>query len=105
MAGITSLRDRRVELCDKFANKALKTRFARWFPLRPGRSTRVSEVYLEEYARCNRLLDSPLFYMRRRLNGKEGKKYGERNKEYRNEEYRKARSAGMRGRKEPKLPK
>ena len=38
---------------------------------------------MEEQARCNRLRDSPIFYMRRRLNGKEGKTYGERNKDYR----------------------
>ena len=37
----------------------------------------------EEFARCNRIRDSPIFYMRRRLNGKDGKKYGERNREYR----------------------
>ena len=29
--------------------------------------------------------DTPLFFMRRRLNGKPGKVYGERNREYREE--------------------
>ena len=38
---------------------------------------------MEEFARCNRLRDSPIFYMRRRLNGKEGKSYGSRNRDYR----------------------
>ena len=38
---------------------------------------------MEELARCNRLKDSPIFFMRRRLNSKEGRTYGERNKEYR----------------------
>ena len=57
-----------------------------WFPSRavgrPG-ARRKGEAFLEEFARCNRLRDSPLFYMRRRLNGKEGKTYGQRNMEYR----------------------
>ena len=30
-------------------------------------------MYLEEHARCDRLKNSPIFYMRRRLNGKEGR--------------------------------
>ena len=46
-------------------------------------SSRKGERYVEDFARCNRLRDTPLFFMRRRLNGKDGKKYGERNKEYR----------------------
>ena len=44
---------------------------------------RGGETFAEDYARCNRLRDSPIFYMRRRLNGKDGKNYGERNKDYR----------------------
>ena len=83
-AGIPTLRQRRVELCDKFAGKAIKDpRFSRWFPLRSGRPTRTSVKYEEKYARCDRLKDSPLFFMRRRLNGKPGKKYGSRNQFWR----------------------
>ena len=84
-ADIPTMRQRRIELCDKFVGKALKdARFGdRWFPLNTGRSTRVSEKYLEVKARCDRLRDSPVHYFRRRLNGKEGKKYGERNKYWR----------------------
>ena len=41
------------------------------------------EPFIEERARCNRLRESPIFYMRRRLNGKEGKTYGQRNRDYR----------------------
>lgn len=84
-AGLTTLRKRRIEQCDKFANKCLASeRFRHWFPLKEGRiSARSSEKYKEFYARCDRLKDSPLFYMRRRLNGKDGKKYGERYRIYR----------------------
>ena len=35
--------------------------------------------YVEFFARCERLKNSPLFYMRRRLNGKEGRVHGRRN--------------------------
>ena len=41
-----------------------------------------SEEYYEQYARCDRLKNSPVFYMIRRLNGKEGRPYGSRNCEY-----------------------
>ena len=80
-AGVTTLRARREELCDKFSAKCLKSdRFRAWFPEKiSARSTRKTEKYLESFARCERLKRSPLFYMRRRLNGKEGKVYGRRN--------------------------
>ena len=85
LAGVSTLRDRRVAACDKFANKCLGSRrFSKWFPLKMGRRGRSgAETYVEGYAHCDRLRNSPLFFMRRRLNGKVGKKYGERNKEYR----------------------
>lgn len=84
-AGVTTLRQRRIDLCDSFAEKCLKSvRFCKWFPgkLAPRRSARGTEIYMKEYARCDRLRNSPLFYMRRRLNGKPGKTYGERNRCY-----------------------
>ena len=84
-AGVTTLRERRVGASDKFAAKCVAGRFSSWFPEREtirGRGRR-GEQYVEEFARCNRLRDSPIFFMRRRLNGKEGKRYGERNKDYR----------------------
>ena len=86
MAGVSTLRSRRIEHCDRFASRcAASDRFSDWFPLnqRRGRATRGGEEYAEHYARCDRLVNSPLFYMRRRLNGKQGKKYGERYREYR----------------------
>ena len=84
MAGVTTLRERRIAHCDKFALKcANSARFSHWFPLNEGRQGRNSDKYLEQYARCDRLKNSPIFYMRRRLNGKEGRTYGERNRFYR----------------------
>ena len=82
--GLPTLRERRIDHCDKFAAKcAGSERFAAWFPMKGGRKTRCSDQYLEEPARCHRLYNSPIFYMRRRLNGKIGKEYGLRYKEYR----------------------
>ena len=89
LSGVETLRERRIAQCDKFANQCVKTvRFSAWFPKWEGRrSGRSSEVYREEYARTDRLKNSPLFYMRRRLNGKAGKEYGERNRERRENSY------------------
>ena len=84
MAGIMTLRQRRIDICDKFANNAVKSpRFQRWFPLRAGRPTRTFLKYEETYARCDRLKNSPIYFMRRRLNGKPGKTYGVRNQFWR----------------------
>ena len=84
MAGLDTLRERRVVQCDKLANKCvLNPRFEDWFPENTGRNTRGRDKYKEEFARCNRLYNSPLYYMRRRLNGKPGRTYGLRYKEYR----------------------
>ena len=83
-AGVETLRARRIEATDKFARKCLSNpRFCKWFPKNQGRATRNTEEFLESFAKCDRLKNSPVFYMRRRLNGKDGKTYGERNKIYR----------------------
>ena len=84
-AQVTTLRQRRITLCDKFAQKAASSvRFSHWFSTRAsGRSTRGGDQYLETYARCDRLRNSPLHYMRRRLNGEEGRTYGSQNRTYR----------------------
>ena len=84
-AGLQTLRDRRIEATDKFARKAAADpKFCHWFPRRTaGRTTRNKEVYEEKHAKCDRLMNSPIYYMRRRLNGKQGKVYGERNRQYR----------------------
>ena len=80
-AGVPTLRQRRQDLCDKFSAKCLTNeRFKCWFPERNGvRSTRGGERFQEFFARCERLKNSPLYYMRRRLNGKEGKVVGKKN--------------------------
>ena len=86
MAGVQTLRARRIEHSDKFANKAVHDpHFRKWFPKKNVRaSTRNNpETYKEDYARCERLRNSPIHYMRRRLNGKPGKTYGERYRIYR----------------------
>ena len=85
LAALPTLRAHRVEQCDKFASKcASSERFCHWFSEKVGRrATRSTDKFREDYARCKRLYDSPLYYMRRRLNGKEGRSYGTRNKEYR----------------------
>ena len=46
----------------------------------------MTDKYQETFARCDRLRNLPLHYMRRRLNGKAGKEYGERNRCYRDTE-------------------
>ena len=87
IAGINTLRERREELCMKFSLKCARDPvFARWFPQRTSRRsgrTNGSEQYLEEKARCERMRNSPVFFFRRLLNGKEGKSIGARNREYR----------------------
>ena len=87
IAGLPTLRERREEIVKKFAHKCTNDpAFDHWFPRRVvSRNTRNggNEPFLEERARCDRLKNSPLFYFRRILNGKEGKKYGTRNKQYR----------------------
>ena len=83
-AGVATHRARRIEMCDKFASKAAgSARFSAWFPLREGRGGRHAETYREFPARTDRLYNTPLYYFRRRLNGKQGKEYGERNRRYR----------------------
>ena len=83
LAGVVTLRERREELARKFAVKCSNDpAFDHWFPkITARRSLRnAQETYREEKARCERLKNSPLFYFRRRLNGKVGKVYGERNR-------------------------
>ena len=87
LAEVSTLRQRRIEACDSFASKASKGKFSHWFPVRArarsGTRSSGGVVYEEKFARCDRLRNSPLYYMRRRLNGRPGKIYGERNKQYR----------------------
>ena len=60
LAGITTLRERRISHCDTFAQKCLdSTRFQEWFPLKSGRRSarsEKSEKYVESFARCESCL-------------------------------------------------
>ena len=70
-------------LCDKFAQRAAANPRFGWFVERTARSGRHGDTYQEMQARTDRLYNSPLYYFRRRLNGKPGKTYGQRNRKYR----------------------
>ena len=72
VSGLSTLRERRINLTDKFARKCLTSdRFSKWFPKADGRrSGSSSEEFRKTFAKCDLLKNSPLFYMRRRLNGK-----------------------------------
>ena len=72
LTGLKRLQERRDARCDKLARKALQNdRFKHWFPLNSiARPTRHQLNYREEFARTKRLYNSPLYHMRRLLNGK-----------------------------------
>jgi hypothetical protein len=66
-SGLELLSERRVKA--KFTQKCLSGTYARWFPLnRATQRTRRRNKYKETFARCDRLRNTPIFYMRRRLN-------------------------------------
>ena len=77
MSGLVPLSERRSKAVDRFALKLVESdRFQHLFPRLPegrGRS-RLSLKYLESHARTQRLYNSPIFYMRRRLNALEHEK-------------------------------
>ena len=65
LSGLPSLRQRRIDITDKFARKlAANPLFAKWFPLKNTRSSarhgKQSELYLETKARCDCLKNSPV---------------------------------------------
>ena len=68
-AGLPTLEEQRVRAIDKFTDKCVQVKFNGGFPLREStRTMRSTRPYEEKYARCNRLKNSPLYFMRRRLN-------------------------------------
>ena len=73
ISGLSLLKARRDERGDRFATRCLTNpRFAAWFPAQPhARVTRRPLAFMEERARTSRLYSSPIFHLRRRLNGKE----------------------------------
>jgi hypothetical protein len=67
--GLEMLSERRLKAIDKFTTGCLNGKFAGWFPLtHTRRSARNPRPYVEKHARCDRLRNSPLYFMRRRLN-------------------------------------
>ena len=71
MSGLKTLKERRSDLTDKFALKLRNNpRYSYLFPQRPleQRRARRGNRYVEENARTSRLFNSPIYYMRRRLN-------------------------------------
>ena len=70
---IESLQKRRERLTQKFAEKTAKMpRFADWFKKKKYDRVglRRELTYEEDFARTDRLKNSPVFYMRRVLNAK-----------------------------------
>ena len=72
MTGLQTLQERRDARCDKFAAKCLTNpRYMPWFPRQTAaRNTRSQTPFREDFARTKRLYNSPIFHMRRRLNGR-----------------------------------
>ena len=68
LSGLEKLESRRERAIEKFAVKTLHSQYSHWFPRNENRTSRVSKKYKEEYARCERLKNTPIFYMRRVLN-------------------------------------
>ena len=72
-AGLTTLESRREEMSGNFAKKLVESeRFSSLFPLNEYTEdmaeTRNRKTYREDFARSNRLFNSPLYSMRRYLN-------------------------------------
>lgn len=70
-SGLTTLEERRRDLTDRFAEKLQASpRFGYLFPERKDfqRRARMGKRFREDHAKTSRLFNSPIFYMRRRLN-------------------------------------
>ena len=66
---LKTLHARREARALAFAQKCTAGRFKTWFPRCEGRrSARLATIYHESFARCQRLRNSPVHYMRRLLN-------------------------------------
>ena len=66
--GLEKLEDRREKAIVRFAEKNLDSKFAHWFPRNESKRTRQGLEFKEERARTDRLRNSPIYCMRRRLN-------------------------------------
>ena len=68
-ADLVTLRARRDDRELRFAMKCAESkRFSKWFPKKQAGITRGTGPYVEEFARCCRYYNSPIFSMRRKLN-------------------------------------
>ena len=70
-SGLCTLKERRMKLLDKFILKAVNhPTYGAWFPTKHfvHYNMRREKIYEETFARTKRLYNSPIFYMRRRLN-------------------------------------
>ena len=68
-ADLTTLRARRDERELRFARKWADSEcFSKWFPRKQAGITSGTGPYVEEFARCCRYYNSPIFSMRRKLN-------------------------------------
>jgi hypothetical protein len=74
--GLESLEARRIDACDRCAKKRLVGRFKHWFSKRDRKEgLRKQKPFREDYARTDSLKNTPVYYIRRRLNklAEEGK--------------------------------
>ena len=72
LTGLETMQARRNRRSDKFVEKCLASpKYRDWFPLNeaPIRGVRQRKQYQEHFARTKRLYNSPIYAMRRRLNG------------------------------------
>ena len=69
--GIGTLEERRKVAIEKFAQKTAAGNYHHWFPKNGIGRTRNALEYKEDYARTDRLRKTPIFHMRRVLNGRE----------------------------------
>ena len=66
--GVQTLKERRDIAIRKFAVKSLEGSYSHWFPLNERGRSRHSKKFREDFARCDRHKNSPIFAMRRVLN-------------------------------------
>ena len=72
LSGVERLDERRLRLLDAFLNKTMKNEelASRWFPRKTftHHNLRKELIFVEKFAKNERLFNSPLYFMRRRLN-------------------------------------
>jgi hypothetical protein len=79
LSGLETLGERRRAASLRFARKCLTSQYSHWFPLNEAtRQTRHKKMFREDFARCERLKNSPIYRMRRLLNEEEESKIVQR---------------------------